>query len=96
MNHEKICDELIDYVTQISNADIQKDTPLLGQGIVDSFNVLQIVAFIEEHFRVVVDPEELPIEGFHSVETLANWIQGLEKEEIFSLDADFNGNKQRN
>ena len=82
MDYDKLCDELADYINQISNVRIQRDIPLLGQGIIDSFNVLQIVDFIEERFRVVIDPEELPIEGFHSVETLANWIQSLEKDKI--------------
>lgn len=77
MDQNKFSEELVDYITEISNTKIQTDTDLIDQGIIDSFSILQIVNFIEERFNLEIDPEELPIQEFHRVETLVRWVQRL-------------------
>lgn len=44
---------------------------LLEQGILDSLGVLDVVAFLEEEFGVVLADEELTPEHFQSVVSLA-------------------------
>jgi acyl carrier protein len=43
---------------------------LLDQGVLDSLGVLDVVAFLEEEFGVVLDDEELTPEHFRSIATL--------------------------
>ena len=82
MNNDTLRNELADYVGRISNTSVQIDSPLIEHGIIDSFSVLQIVDFIEERLGLEIDPEELPIEEFYSVETLVSWVQRLNEDKI--------------
>lgn len=47
----------------------------LENGIVDSVNVLELVMFVEETFRVTVDDSEIVPENFDSVSSLAAYIR---------------------
>jgi acyl carrier protein len=54
---------------------IQDDTSFLGEGIIDSTGVLELVTFIEETFNLKVDDEELIPENMDSVDNLAGYLQ---------------------
>lgn len=47
----------------------------LENGIVDSVNVLELVMFVEETFKVHVDDSEIIPENFDSVSSLAAYIR---------------------
>ena len=53
---------------------VGSDDPLLGNGIIDSLGVLEVVAFLEQEFQVTVADEELLPENFQSLATLAAFI----------------------
>lgn len=55
----------------LSQVDIGSDTPLIGSQLIDSFNVLEIVSFLEERFSVVIDSSSITEENFDSVNTIA-------------------------
>lgn len=50
------------------------DDPLL-EGVIDSTAMLRLVLYIEEHFGVRVEDEELVPENFESVRRLAEFIE---------------------
>lgn len=50
------------------------DVSLLDSGIVDSTGVMEVVAFLEESFGIVVDDDELVAENLDSVERLAAFV----------------------
>jgi acyl carrier protein len=50
------------------------DTDLQGTGILDSFSTLSLVAFIDETFRVQLDPVDITAETFKSVTTIAELV----------------------
>lgn len=53
-----------------------KDTdPLLESGIVDSLGVLDLVAFVEKEFAILVVDEELLPENFQSIDRLAAFVR---------------------
>jgi acyl carrier protein len=47
---------------------------LLDKGIIDSTGVLELVGFLEEHFGIAVDDEDLVPENLDSVDTLVGYI----------------------
>lgn len=51
------------------------DTSFLEEGIVDSIGVLELVAFIEEAFGVVVDDMDVTPDNFDTVNKLAAYVQ---------------------
>jgi acyl carrier protein len=54
---------------------IKDSDPLLESGVLDSLGVLDLVSFVEQEFSVNVADDELVPENFHSVETLACYVE---------------------
>lgn len=50
------------------------DESLLDSGIVDSTGVMEVVAFLEESFGIVIDDDELVADNLDSVERLAAFV----------------------
>lgn len=48
---------------------------LLESGILDSLGILDLVAFVEQNFGIVLTDEELVPEHFQSIDRLAAFIQ---------------------
>lgn len=57
-------------------SDIEPGTDLLSSGLVASLGVMRLVQFIEERFDYAVPPEDLVIENFIDVATLARYLEG--------------------
>jgi acyl carrier protein len=47
---------------------------LLQSGIVDSMGVLDIVGFLDEHFGIAVEDEDLTPDNFHTVERIVAFV----------------------
>lgn len=52
------------------------DVSFLEEGIVDSLGVMELVSFVEDHFGVTVDDQEITPDNFDSVSKLAAYVQG--------------------
>ena len=50
------------------------DASFLGEGIVDSVGVMELVAFVNTQFGVTVEPQEITPENFDSVQRLGDFI----------------------
>ncbi len=61
-------------VTDGNAPGLAANSPLL-EGLLDSVNILRLVVFIEEHFRIQVQDEELIPENFKSVATLTTFVE---------------------
>jgi acyl carrier protein len=51
-----------------------KDEPLISSGIVDSFHLVDLAMYVEEHFRVRLDDAELNADTFDTLAQLAELI----------------------
>jgi acyl carrier protein len=51
------------------------DTPLFEKGIIDSTGVLELVAFIEENFKVTISDDELVQNNFSSLIAIDKFLQ---------------------
>jgi acyl carrier protein len=60
----------------IRRGEIGFDEPLISSGIIDSFGVLEVIAFLEDTFRVVLDPTRLPITEFETVNRITALVEG--------------------
>ena len=47
------------------------DDPLISSGVIDSFGLLEVIAFLEDTFRVVLDPTRLPLTEFETVNSIS-------------------------
>lgn len=53
---------------------LSDDTPLVSSGILDSTNLLRLIAFVEERFGLTVRDDELEFDNFRDVSSLAAFI----------------------
>lgn len=65
---------ILDELAKGRKKTIDVNDDLLGEGIIDSLGILQLVAFIEEKFNYVVPDEDVVIENFMSVNALSHYL----------------------
>lgn len=74
---------LLDYIKKElaigSKRNIQMDDDLLSAGIIDSLGVLQLVAFIEDQFKIQMPDEDVVLENFQSVNALTSYLENFQK-----------------
>lgn len=72
---------LAEFAEQIEQKSIDVNDDLLSMGIVDSMGVLQIVNFIEEHFGIKVEDEEITIDNFRTISAVARFVSDSQSSE---------------
>ena len=55
-------------------AELNDQKSLLGSGIIDSTGVLELIAFLEQQFKVKFEDSELVVENFDTVEKIEKFI----------------------
>lgn len=55
------------------------DTSLFSSGIVDSFGVLELIAFLEDAFGVDIDTNEHELRDFDTIRKIAGLVASLSK-----------------
>lgn len=65
-----ISDELLNGRVEVAVED-----DLLGGGIVDSVAMMWLVTFIEETFEVNIPLEDVTIQNFRTIETIAHYVK---------------------
>lgn len=72
---------LLDFVkTELLHgrkSDLSSTEDLLSNGTIDSLGILRLVSFIEDQFGIQVPDEGVVYENFHSVRTLAGYLETL-------------------
>lgn len=68
-------------------AALDPDAELLASGIVDSMGVMELIAFIEESFGVVVDDQEVIPDNFVSLRAMARLVAKKQGTPLEDLDA---------
>ncbi len=59
-----------------SDVSVGGDTSFLESGLIDSTGVLELVAFLEEKFRIKVEDEDLIPANLDSVNALIRFVEG--------------------
>ncbi|NFH91430.1 acyl carrier protein [Clostridium botulinum] len=75
-------EKLINLLQDIrDDIDFKECTTLIEDGILDSFDIIQIVNAIDEEFDVEIPATEIIPENFNSADSLLKMIRRLEEEE---------------
>jgi acyl carrier protein len=48
--------------------------PLVEQGVIDSMGILRVVTFIEEKFGIALEPADLMLENFETIDAITAFI----------------------
>ena len=76
---EQIFDTLASFFVQEGTSRnaapaVAPDTDIIGQGLVDSLGIFRLIAFVEEKFKVTIEPDEVLLENFQTLQALRNLI----------------------
>lgn len=71
-------ERLIELLTEIKeDIDYERETSLIDDELLDSFDILQIISAIDEEFEVAIPAAMIVPDNFNSAEALWNMIQDL-------------------
>ena len=81
MQQPEVLEALKSYITRdiLDGKDIglEATTPLLEWGIINSFEIIKVLSFIENQFKVEIPVEQVTAEYFKDLDSLSNLV--LEK-----------------
>jgi acyl carrier protein len=58
---------LVDTILDGDGRGLDRETDLIAGGLLDSFAVVQLVSFLEEHFQVEVPRDKIDAEHFRTI-----------------------------
>lgn len=56
--------------------DLDSGTRLIEEDIIDSLGIFALVSFLMERFGINIEPEEVDLENFHTVDAIARLVEG--------------------
>lgn len=68
------------FRAQVAVTPLEADTPLFSSGIIDSFGVLELIAFLEEAFKIEIDTTRHDLTDFDTVRKIAALVVKLRGE----------------
>lgn len=71
---EKVMDILMDLRPDV---DFENETKLIANSILESFDIMSLVAELEDEFDIKVKPKDLVAENFNSVDAMVTMLQEL-------------------
>ena len=75
---ETVLEYVIDeYVDEDDDIEIDADTPLISSGIVDSFSMVSLKAFLETRYDIIIPDDEATPEAFDSVNSIVKIVREL-------------------
>ncbi len=59
------------FRSKIRGGALAFDAPLISGGVIDSFGVLEVMAFLEDTFSITIDPNAHDVTEFETVDSIA-------------------------
>lgn len=75
---EEIKEKFLDFIVSnfmVEREDIPLEQSLIDEGVIDSFGLIEIAAYIEREYNVTVSEEKMTNENFSSVTKIVNFIE---------------------
>jgi len=74
-------EKLIELLKSVrDDVDFSKCTTLVDEGILDSFDIIEIINVIDEEYDIKIPAIEIVPKNFNSAEAILNMIQRLQEE----------------
>jgi acyl carrier protein len=78
MTKKSFEDALLTFIVEsfyLEENDVQHDTPLFSSNILDSFNMIEVVTFIEKETGVAFGAMELHLDNLDSVQNMVQFVE---------------------
>ncbi len=73
-------EQLLELLKEVkSDIDFEKETDLVDEGLLDSLEIVTIIASIEEKFGIEINPDDIDPDNFQSAKTMWKMIQTIKK-----------------
>ena len=66
---------ILNQLLQRRDLQLDDDTPLIDDGYLTSLQTVELVMFLEEHFQIQIEPEDVNEEEFQSLKTIASLVE---------------------
>jgi len=76
----KVQDALLDFISdnyRIERSNIDIDSSLVDQGVIDSLAFVEIAAFLEKTFGITIAEEQITPENFGSIMKIVAFVQSM-------------------
>ena len=74
-------EELLDILAEIKDdVDFETEDKLIDDGILDSFDILQIISALNDEYDISIPASEIIPENFNSAESLWDMVQRLQED----------------
>lgn len=74
--------QILEFIRKAVHPSIDLNTQLLADGLLDSFDAVEVIDFLEATFSIRIDPAELGQQEMASVSTIAAFVErALQKAE---------------
>jgi len=75
-------ERLLKLLTEVNDGvDFANETKLVDDGLIDSFDIIQIISSIDDEYDISIPATEILPENFNSAKTLLALIEKLENED---------------
>jgi acyl carrier protein len=71
--------KLREYIRETTSTDVDSETPLVEQGIIDSMGVMDLIAFIQTSFHIEFTDDDLTADNFQNINTIARLTESKDK-----------------
>lgn len=73
---EEIKNKIREFLKQENQKEITNDSEnLITSGVLDSFSMIKLIAFIEGDLKIKVDMEKLSSENFNSIDKIVEFLR---------------------
>ncbi|HEV8364350.1 MAG TPA: acyl carrier protein [Gemmatimonadaceae bacterium] len=66
---------LEEFLPGANASDVNESTPLISGGILDSLATVKLVAFLEEQYKVTIEPHEASVDYLDTIRQIADLVR---------------------
>ena len=64
-----------EFLRDKPQGDLANDEPLIQAGIIDSLGIFLLIGFLEEQFRIKIEPQDVVLENFETVDAISSLVE---------------------
>jgi acyl carrier protein len=66
---------LENYLFTDDDSELKNEESLIDSGVIDSTGIMEVIAFLQKEFEIVVEDEEMIPENLDSVDNIMNYLK---------------------
>jgi acyl carrier protein len=63
-----------EFLRDKPQSELANDEPLIQAGIIDSLGIFLLIGFLEEQFRIKIEPQDVVLENFETVNAISSLV----------------------